>query len=70
MDLTPPNMAGTGISLMFGMQAALGATMPVIGGLMADHYGLSSVFYLLAGTILAANLMVLTLPAGARIREA
>jgi len=70
MDLTPPNMAGTGISLMFGIQAALGAAMPVIGGVIADQFGLNSVFYLLAGTILAANLMVLTLPAGTRAREA
>ena len=32
--------------------------MPVVGGLVADHYGLASVFYLLAASMLVANAVV------------
>jgi nitrate/nitrite transporter NarK len=49
---------------MFGAQAGLSTLMPVVGGLIADHYGLISVFYALAGSMLITNLLVLTLPRG------
>jgi len=62
MDLTPPELGGSATGLMFGTQAALAALMPLLGGIMADRWGLGSVFYLLAGTMLVANLLVLLLP--------
>jgi hypothetical protein len=34
----------------------------VTGGVLADHYGLSIVFYFLAGTIVIANLFVFFTP--------
>ena len=46
---------------MFGVQAGLSALAPLIGGVIADHYGLGSVFYFLAAIMLAANLAVVTL---------
>jgi MFS family permease len=64
MDLTPPGLGGSATSLMFGAQAGLSTLMPVAGGLIADHYGLISVFYALAGSMLITNLLVLTLPRG------
>ena len=68
MDLTPPNLSGSATSVLFGTQSLLSALVPPIGGLLADHYGLTSVFYLLAGTMLAANLMIFALP-GSRPAE-
>jgi MFS family permease len=65
MDLTPPQMGGSATSLMFGAQAALSTVAPVLGGMVADRWGLPSVFYFLAAIMLAANLAAAMLP-GAR----
>ncbi|GMQ75484.1 MAG: MFS transporter [Gammaproteobacteria bacterium] len=62
MDLVPASLFGSATSLMFGTQALLSAAVPLIGGLIADAYGLSAVFYLLAGTMLVANFLVYLLP--------
>jgi MFS family permease len=64
MDLTPPAMGGSATSLMFGTQTAFSVSIPIVGGMIADQYGLQSVFYLLAATVLASNLITLTLPKG------
>ncbi|MEE2803967.1 MAG: MFS transporter [Pseudomonadota bacterium] len=67
MDLAPPEVSGSATSMLFGAQALLSAIVPFLGGLMADHYGLVSVFYMLAFTMLVANLLVCMLPsAGSR----
>jgi len=62
MDLTPPQMGGSATSLMFGTQAALSTVAPVLGGLVADRWGLPSVFYFLAAVMLIANLTAVMLP--------
>ncbi len=62
MDLVPGSLSGSATSLMFGTQALLSAAVPPIGGLIADAYGLSTVFYFLAGTMLVANFLVYLLP--------
>ncbi len=62
MDLVPASISGSATSLLFGTQALLSAAVPPIGGLIADAYGLSAVFYLLAGTMLVANFLVYLLP--------
>ena len=62
MDLAPSSLSGSATSLLFGTQALLSAAVPPIGGLIADAYGLSAVFYLLAATMLVANLIVYRLP--------
>ncbi len=62
MDLVPANLSGSATSFMFGTQALLSAAVPPIGGLIADAYGLSAVFYLLAATMLVANFLVYLLP--------
>ncbi len=61
MDLTPPNLGGSATSVMFGMQALFGAAVPVLGGIVADTWGLIEVFYMLAGFMLLANVMMFTL---------
>lgn len=63
LEATPKNMGGTAIGLMFGMQSGAQAIAPILGGIVADHYGLLSAFYLLAATIIIANIMVVWIPA-------
>lgn len=69
MDLTPPAMGGSATSLMFGFQAALSAAAPVLGGLVADRWGLPAVFYMLAGLMLMANMAAVLLPGKVRLAE-
>jgi MFS family permease len=64
MDLTPPGMAGSATSLMFGTQSLFSVLMPVLGGIVADRFGLTAVFYLLAATVLVSNTLVYLLPRG------
>ena len=70
LEATPKNMGGTAIGLMFGMQSGAQAFAPLLGGFIADRYGLLAVFYLLACTIVLANLMVFWIPAQASHQEA
>jgi sugar phosphate permease len=62
MDMSPPGMAGSATSLMFGTQSMFSVLMPVLGGLVADRFGLTAVFYLLAATVLVSNALVWLLP--------
>ncbi len=61
LDLTPERLGGSATSLMFGMQSGLAIAMPVIGGMIADIYGLRAVFYFIAAAMLAANVVAMTL---------
>ena len=62
MDMTPDEMSGSTISLLFATQSAFSALVPLVGGIIADAWGLSSVFYALAVAMVAANVMVHFLP--------
>lgn len=62
MDLTPPQLGGSATSLLFGTQAGLSTVTPAIGGIIADVWGLTTVFYFLAGSMLVANVLVFLLP--------
>lgn len=66
MDLTPPRLGGSATSLMFGVQSSLSALALPVGGAIADAWGLAHAFTMLAGTALAANLLVLALPGDRR----
>ncbi|WP_299377509.1 MFS transporter, partial [uncultured Kiloniella sp.] len=59
MDMTPPHMGGTATSVLFGVQSAMTTFAPIIGGALADRYGLISAFYFLGVTLLIANFLVL-----------
>lgn len=63
MDLAPRELGGSATSVMFGVQALFGAAVPVLGGIVADTegWGLIEVFYMLAGFMLIANVLMLTL---------
>jgi predicted MFS family arabinose efflux permease len=65
LDVTPKGMGGTTIGMLFGMQALGQAAGPIIGGVVADRFGLLAAFYVLAATIVIANLFVLAAPAPA-----
>jgi len=70
MDMVPPRFTGSATSLMFGTQSILGALAPILGGLIADRYGLVNVFYFLAGLMLFANILVVMIPRHAEaVRE-
>jgi MFS family permease len=63
LDAVPPSLGGTSIGVLFGTQALGTAMGPLMGGVLADTYGLGSVFYFLACTIVAANMFILFTPA-------
>ena len=67
MDLVPAKLGGSATSLMFGVQSALAAAAPVIGGVVADRIGLGAVFYLLAATMAAATALTAVVPRSTRI---
>lgn len=62
VDLVPNEFRGSATSMMFSMQAAANAITPIIGGWIADNYGMLQVFYFLAAVMLAANLVTALLP--------
>jgi MFS family permease len=62
LDVTPKNMGGSSIGVLFGAQAVGGALGPLFGGMVADRYGLLATFYFLAATIVVANLLVFWTP--------
>ncbi|MFT5172673.1 MAG: MFS family permease, partial [Gammaproteobacteria bacterium] len=62
MDIAPAQMRGSATSLLFGTQSLFSMAMPLIGGLIADNYGLSEVFYAIAAAMLLANSAIFLLP--------
>jgi len=62
LETTPKNMGGTSIGILFGAQALGSSVGPLLGGMVADRYGLNAAFYFLAGTIVAANLFIFFMP--------
>jgi sugar phosphate permease len=68
LETTPKNMGGSSIGILFGAQSLGASVAPLIGGLIADRYGLGATFYFLAGTIVCANLFILLMPSSAPAR--
>ena len=62
MDLAPAKVAGSATSVMFGVQALFTTLMLIGSGAAADAWGLVVVFYLLAASMLVANVLVYFLP--------
>jgi MFS family permease len=62
LETTPRNMGGTSIGVLFGAQAVGSSIGPLLGGLVADSYGLTATFHFLAGTIVLANLFIFFMP--------
>jgi MFS family permease len=62
LESTPKNMGGTSIGILFGAQSLGASVSPLLGGMIADRYGLLATFWFLAGTIIVANLFILAMP--------
>jgi sugar phosphate permease len=62
VENTPKRLAGTGVGLQFTILAIGGSIAPVTFGIIADTWSVFAGFYFLAGTIIAANLLVLFIP--------
>ncbi len=62
IESTPKNMGGSSIGILFGAQSLGASIAPLMGGLIADRWGLQATFYFLAATIVAANLFILLMP--------
>ena len=62
LEATPKNMGGSSIGILFGAQSLGAAVAPLVGGVIADRWGLGATFYFLAGTIVCANLFILFMP--------
>lgn len=62
LESTPRNMGGSSIGILFGAQSLGSSIAPLIGGVIADRFGLGATFYFLAGTIVCANLLIVLMP--------
>jgi MFS family permease len=68
VENTPKRLAGTGVGLQFTILAIGGSIAPATFGVIADTWSVYAAFYFLAGTIIAANLLVLLVPREAAAR--
>jgi hypothetical protein len=57
-------MGGTSIGILFGAQSLGASVAPLIGGIIADRFGLLATFWFLAGTIVVANMFIFAMPRG------
>ena len=54
LEKTSPQLGGSMVSLLFGTQSAFSMAVPVLGGMLADVWGIEYVFYALAATVVIA----------------
>ncbi|MBT6276931.1 MAG: MFS transporter [Chromatiales bacterium] len=57
LDLTPKELGGSTISIVFAAQAAFAMTVPYLSGVAADTWGIAAAFYLFGGAALVAAVM-------------
>ncbi len=70
MEVAPKELGGTAVSVQFSFQSALSALAPVLGGWIADKWGLIYTFYFLAATVLLSNLVVIFIRESVRLEAA
>jgi MFS family permease len=70
LETTPKNMGGTSIGILFGAQSLGASVSPLLGGIIADRYGLLATFWFLAGTIVVANLFIFAMPKAGETKAA
>lgn len=61
LETTPKDMGGTSISMLFTIQGLGASVFPLAGGIIADAYGIMSVFYAMIVIILIANILTVFL---------
>ncbi len=62
LEKASPQLGGSMVSLLFGTQSAFSMAVPVLGGMIADAWGISYVFYALAATVVIAVAIAVTIP--------
>jgi MFS family permease len=62
IGLVPRQYEGTTVGALFTTQAMFSTLMPLVGGILADRFGLIFVFYVIAGGLVVANLITLMVP--------
>ena len=62
MEKASPRLGGSMVSLLFGTQSAFSMAVPVLGGLIADTWGIENVFYALSATVVIAVAIAVTIP--------
>lgn len=54
LDMTPVKLGGSVVSMQFGTQSAFAMIVPLVGGYIADEWGIEFVFYALGAAVLVA----------------
>ena len=54
LDMTPVQLGGSVVSMQFGTQSAFAMIVPLVGGYIADEWGIEFVFYALGAAVLVA----------------
>jgi len=62
IGVVPREHEGTTVGLLFTVQSLFSALTPVVGGAVADRFGLPVVFYAIAGSVLVGNLLLRAVP--------
>ena len=62
VESTPKNLAGAGVGIQFAVTSFGASVSPLVFGMIADATNVYTGFYFLAGTIIAANLLVFFMP--------
>ena len=62
LEKASPQLGGSMVSLLFGTQSAFSMAVPVLGGMLADAWGIEYVFYALAATVVIAVAIAVTIP--------
>jgi MFS family permease len=61
LEKASPQLGGSLVSLLFGTQSAFSMAIPVVGGMIADLWGIEYVFYALAATVIFAMAIAVTI---------
>jgi FSR family fosmidomycin resistance protein-like MFS transporter len=62
IGVVPREYEGAAVGMLFTTQALLPTVMALVGGYLGDRYGLLSIFYVIAGTVVVANVALLFVP--------
>jgi FSR family fosmidomycin resistance protein-like MFS transporter len=62
LGVVPRDAEGATVGALFTAQALFSTFTPILGGALADRYGLEAVFFFIAGTVLVANLATAMVP--------
>ncbi len=62
LDMTPPELGGSATSVLFGIQGGFSILTPVLGGILADAYGLPTALVVFAAFCAAAAAVTAMVP--------